>query len=420
MTPAFTYHDGHLQAEGVPLSEIAERFGTPLYVYHGPTVTRRVAEVRASFESLGVQLFYSVKANPNLHLLRHLAGLGLGFDIVSGGELARLQTIGADPDRIVFAGVGKTDQELRAALEAGVGLLTAESVQEVARIDRLAREAGRSSVDIGLRLNPDVDAGTHRHITTGRRQDKFGLLLEEYREVLTDPLWEGPLRLTGLHIHLGSQITTTDPYQRGLVFLRERLDEARKAGHTPGLLDLGGGFGIAYGEDAVPLAGEYAEALAPMLADLGIDAVIELGRYLVGPAGVLLTRIEYTKPRDGGCLLVVDAGMTDLLRPTLYEAWHRILPVAEPTGDERVVCDVAGPLCESSDFLGRERSLPPLGPGDLLAVLDAGAYGMSMAGGYNSRRRPAEVWVGEGGEVRLIRRRETMNDLLAPEREAEG
>ncbi len=420
MTPAFTYHDGHLQAEGVLLSETAERFGTPLYVYHGPTVTRRVAEVRASFESLGVQLFYSVKANPNLHLLRHLAGLGLGFDIVSGGELARLQTIGADPDRIVVAGVGKTDQELRAALEAGVGLLTAESVQEVARIDRLAREAGRSSVDIGLRLNPDVDAGTHRHITTGRRQDKFGLLLEEYREVQTDPLWEGPLRLTGLHIHLGSQITTTDPYQRGLVFLRERLDEARKAGHTPGLLDLGGGFGIAYGEDAVPLAGEYAEALAPMLADLGIDAVIELGRYLVGPAGVLLTRIEYTKPRDGGCLLVVDAGMTDLLRPTLYEAWHRILPVAEPTGDERVVCDVAGPLCESSDFLGRERSLPPLGPGDLLAVLDAGASGLTMAGGSNSRRRPAEVWVGEGGEVRLIRRRETMDDLLAPEREAEG
>lgn len=417
MTSPFTYRDAWLQAGSVPLGELAERFGTPLYIYHGPTVSGRVDEVREAFEPLGVRLLYSVKANPNLHLLRHLAGLGLGFDIVSGGELARLQAIGADPDRIVFAGVGKTGVELRAALEAGVGLLIAESVQELHRIDGLAREMGRPAVDVGLRLNPEVDAGTHRHITTGRRQDKFGLLLEDYRGVLDDPVWEGPLRLAALHVHLGSQITATAPYRSGTIFLRERLEEARHQGHAPRMLDLGGGFGIPYDERPVPSAGDYARELAPFLEGVGIEAAIELGRYLVGPAGVLLTRVEYTKSRDGGQLLVVDAGMTELLRPALYDAYHHIQPVAEPTTADRVLCDVAGPLCESSDFLGRERQLPPLAPGDLLAVMDTGAYGMAMAGGFNSRLRPAEVWIGDGGEVRLIRRRESLDDLLAPERE---
>ncbi len=417
MRTGFSRQAGQLHAGGVPLEELAASFGTPLYVYAASVIDERVAAVRAAFDPLGVRLHYSVKANPNLHLLRHLLGLGLGFDIVSGGELARVLEIGADPREIVFAGVGKTEEELQTAVTAGVGLIIAESTGEVHRLARLAGSAGHSPLGIGLRLNPEVDAGTHPHITTGRRRDKFGLLGEEYRVLLTDAVWRGPLRLTGLHIHLGSQITSVAPYRTALIGLLERLAEARAAGHQVRILDLGGGFGISYDGSPVPSPADYAGALAPLLDGLEAAPLLELGRSLVGPAGVLLTRVEYIKPRDGGRLLIVDAGLTELLRPALYDAYHRIEPVQEPVTGERLDCDIAGPLCESSDFLARGRSLPPLEAGDLLAVRDVGAYGLAMSGNFNSRRRPAEVWVKSDGTVRLIRRRESFDDLLAPERE---
>ena len=417
MRTGFSYQAGRLCAGGVPLEDLAASFGTPLYVYAAAAIDERVAAVRASFDPLGVRLHYSVKANPNLHLLRHLLGLGLGFDIVSGGELARLLEVRVDPREVVFAGVGKTGEEMQAAVTAGVGLIIAESVGEVHRLARIAEAADRAPLGIGLRLNPEVDAGTHRHITTGRRQDKFGLLGEEYRALLDDGLWRGSLRLTGLHMHLGSQITSVAPYRAALTGLLERLAEARAAGHEVRILDLGGGFGIAYDDRPVPTPGDYAAALAPLLAGLDAVPLLELGRSLVGPAGVLLTRVEYVKPRDGGRLLIVDAGLTELLRPALYEAHHRIEPVQEPVTDEHLNCDIAGPLCESSDYLARGRELPPLEPGDLLAVRDVGAYGLAMSGNYNSRLRPAEVWVEPDGTVRLIRRRETLDDLLAPERQ---
>jgi diaminopimelate decarboxylase len=417
MKTGFTSQAGRLYAGGIPLEDLAASFGTPLYIYAAAAIDEQVAAVRAAFDPHGVRMLYSVKANSNLHLLRHLLGLGLGFDIVSGGELARLIEVGADPREIVFAGVGKTGEELQAAVTAGVGLIIAESVGEVQRLARIAGSTGRTPLGIGLRLNPEVDAGTHRHITTGRRQDKFGLLVEEYRTLLTDGLWRGPLRLTGLHIHLGSQITSVAPYRTALTELLERLAEARAAGHEVRILDLGGGFGISYDGSPVPTPADYAAALAPLLAGLDVAPLIELGRSLVGPAGVLLTRVEYVKPRDNGHLLIVDAGMTELLRPALYQAHHRIEPVRVPAVEERLDCDIAGPLCESSDFLARGRSLPPLEPGDLLAVRDVGAYGLAMSGNYNSRLRPAEVWVDLDGDVRLIRRRETHDDLLAPERD---
>jgi diaminopimelate decarboxylase len=417
MKTGFTSRAGRLYAGGIPLEDLAASFGTPLYIYTAATIDERVAAARAAFDPLGVRLHYSVKANPNLHLLRHLLGFGLGFDIVSGGELARLLEIGVDPREIVFAGVGKTGEELLTAVTAGVGLIIAESIGEVHRLARIAGSTGRTPLSIGLRLNPEVDAGTHPHITTGRRRDKFGLLVEEYRTLLTDGLWRGPLRLTGLHIHLGSQITSVAPYRTALTGLLERMAEARAAGHEVRILDLGGGFGISYDGSPVPAPADYAAALAPLLEGLDAAPLIELGRSLVGPAGVLLTRVEYVKPRDGGRLLIVDAGMTELLRPALYDAHHRIEPVREPVTVERLTCDVAGPLCESSDFLARGRSLPPLEPGDLLAVRDVGAYGLAMSGNYNSRLRPAEVWVDLDGTVRLIRRRETHDDLLAPERD---
>jgi diaminopimelate decarboxylase len=417
MRTGFSNQAGRLCAGGILLEDLAASFGTPLYIYAAAEIDERVAAVRASFDPLGVRLHYSVKANPNLHLLRHLLGLGLGFDIVSGGELARLLEVGADPREIVFAGVGKTEKELQAAVTTGVGLIIAESVGEVHRLARIAEAAGRSPLGIGLRLNPEVDAGTHRHITTGRRQDKFGLLPEEYRALLEDGLWRGPLRLAGLHMHLGSQITAVEPYRAALAGLLDRLAEARAAGHEAHVLDLGGGFGIAYDDRPVPTPGDYAAAFAPLLAGLDAAPLLELGRALVGPAGVLLTRVEYVKPRDGERLLIVDAGLTELLRPALYEAYHRIEPVREPVTDERLNCDIAGPLCESSDFLARRRELSPLGPGDLLAVRDVGAYGLAMSGNYNSRLRPAEVWVEPDGTVRLIRRRESLDDLLAPERD---
>lgn len=419
VSDAFDYRDGALAAGGVSLEALAAAHGTPLYVYHRPTIAGRIDAVRSAFADHPTHLCYSVKANSNLRLLKWLAGLGVGFDVVSAGELARTRAAGADPARVVFAGVGKTPEELAAGVAAGLWMINVESVEETRALAEMARAAGRRAVPVSVRLNPDVDARTHRHITTGRRTDKFGVGMAEYRELLGWLAERPELELVGLHMHLGSQITDAGPYAAGIEVLAGRFAEARAAGHAPRFLNAGGGFGISYDGAAVPAAAEYAAALVPTARALGVELLLELGRYLVGPAGCLVTRVLYRKDRpDAARLVIVDAGMTDLLRPALYAAEHRILPVRADGSGAAASTDVAGPICESTDFLGRGRSLPPLEQGALLAVMDAGAYGMTMASHYNTHPRAAEVWVTERGTVEVVRRRETVADLLAVEMEA--
>ncbi|MFN2383398.1 MAG: diaminopimelate decarboxylase [Gemmatimonadota bacterium] len=410
---------GGLALGGISLERLAAEYGTPLYVYHRPTIAARLAAVQDAFKAHPTHICYSVKANANLRLLKWLAGQGVGFDVVSGGELARTATIGAPPGTVVFAGVGKTPPELAAGVAAGIWMVNVEAVEEADALAACARTAGRAAVPISLRLNPDVDAGTHPHITTGRGADKFGIALTEYGPLLDWLTARPELALVGLHMHLGSQITDPAPYAAGMDVLLEAAAAARARGFVIRWINAGGGFGIAYGppgQAPVPGPEAYAAALLPRLRDTGFELLLELGRYLVGPAGCLVTRVLYRKQRDGRPLVIVDAGMTDLLRPALYGAHHRI--VAVDAADQVQPTDVAGPICESSDFLGRERLLPPLAPGALLAVLDAGAYGMAMASHYNSHPRVAEVWITETGEVEVIRRRETVADMLAVEIES--
>lgn len=418
METPFQYQGGELQAGGVPLARLAAEYGTPLYVYHRPTIEARLDAVRRAFREHPTQICYSVKANSNLRLLKWLAGLGVGFDVVSAGEIARTAACGVDADRVVFAGVGKTQAELEAGVEAGLWMINVESVDEARTLAEIAALRGGMKVPISLRINPDVDAGTHRHITTGTSADKFGISPAEYRSLLPWLAAVPGLDLVGLHMHLGSQIIDPDPYRRGIAVLLECGAQARAAGLDPRWLNAGGGFGIAYDGGEAPDPAAYAAVLVPAAREFGAELLLELGRYLVGPAGCLLTEVQYRKTRAGRELVIVDAGMTDLLRPALYDAFHRIVPLrACDPGRDRPT-DVAGPICESTDFLGRERRLPPLERGDLLAVLDAGAYGMSMASHYNTHPRAAEVWIDERGAVERIRRRETAADLLAVEREA--
>lgn len=414
----FQYQGGELRAGGVPLTRLAAEHGTPLYVYHRPTIAARLDAVRLAFRDHPTQVCYSVKANSNLRLLKWLAGLGVGFDVVSAGEIARTAACGVGPERVVFAGVGKTRAELEVGVASRLWMINVESVDEARALAEIAASRGGHAVPISLRVNPDVDAGTHRHITTGTSADKFGISPPEYRSLLPWLAGRPGLELVGLHMHLGSQITDPDPYRRGIAVLLDCGAEARAAGLEPRWLNAGGGFGIAYDGGEAPDPAAYAAALIPAAREFGAELLLELGRYLVGPAGCLLTEVQYRKTRDGRELVIADAGMTDLLRPALYEAFHRILPVVEGDPASAVPTDVAGPICESTDFLGRERRLPPLARGDLLAVLDAGAYGMAMASHYNTHPRAAEVWIDEQGAVERIRRRETAADLLAVEREA--
>ena len=417
MEPPFRHQDGTLAAGGVSLARLAAEPGTPLYVYHRPTIEARLDAVRRAFRDHPTRVCYSVKANSNLRLLKWLAERGVGFDVVSAGEIARTAAVGVPADRVVFAGVGKTRAELAAGVDAGLWMINVESVDEARALAEVAAERGRR-VPVSLRVNPDVDAGTHPHITTGRGADKFGISPSEYEDLLPWITASSGLELVGLHMHLGSQITDPEPYRRGIAVLLECGRAARAAGATLRWINAGGGFGIAYDGGDGTGAEEYAAALVPAVREFGAELLLELGRYLVGPAGCLLTEVLYRKTRGGRKLAIVDAGMTDLLRPALYQAKHRIVPVREDGGGETRATDVAGPICESTDFLGRDRSLRPLAPGDLLAILDAGAYGMSMASQYNTHPRPAEVWIDERGAVETIRRRETIADLLAVEAES--
>lgn len=411
----FNYIDGLLSAGGVSLAGLAEEFGTPLYVYCLDAVRERVAEVRSAFSGHPTEICYSIKANSNVQLLRWFADQGLGFDAVSGGELQRLLRAGISTEHTVFAGVGKSDEELLLAAEQGIWMVIIESVGEARRYREIVGSVGKHSVPIGLRLNLDVDAETHRYITTSRSGNKFGIEIDAFAGLL-EWLKDCPeLEPVCLHMHLGSQITSTGPYVTGIERLMAAKETAENSGFKIRWLNAGGGFGIPHDESPVPSALDYASSMLPLLESHDTGLILELGRYLVGPSGCLLTRILDRKRRKERILLVADAGMTEFVRPALYEAFHRILPVEDKEDAESVLCDIAGPICESTDMLGWQRRLPDPKAGDLLAVMDTGAYAMSMSSNYNSRLRPAEVLITGRGDYRLIRRRDTPEDLLAAE-----
>jgi diaminopimelate decarboxylase len=406
-TEQFAYRDGEVWCEDVPVAALAARFGTPLYVYSQAAIEARFAVVRRAFGP-SAHICFAVKSNGNLSLLRLLARLGAGFDLVSGGELERLRRAGVPTSGAVFAGVGKDEAEVRAAHAAGILFFNVESDFELELFERVG--SAQRPVPIALRLNPDVDAGTHHYIATGRGADKFGMDLATAAAVVERIGASPRLALVGYHVHLGSQVRQRDPYLAALDVVERFLDA--KPSHARGAryYDLGGGFAVAYGQAGGGTdVGALAAAVLPRLAARGLTPVVEPGRFLIADAGILVARVLGAKGR----FTIVDAAMNDLLRPALYRAEHPVAPVRLGDG-EVAVRDIVGPVCESGDFLALGRRLPPLAPGDLLSVCSAGAYGSAMASNYNSRRRPAEVLVA-GGDARLIRRRERYEDLWAAE-----
>ncbi len=403
------YRNGGLWCEDVPLDAIAEAVGTPVYVYSAARLDANAARLRAAFEPLGAAFHYSLKANANLALIRRIAGIGFGMDAVSAGEIHRALQAGVNPQRIVFAGVAKTPAELAYALNAGIGWFNVESATELIRLEALAGERGRRA-RVALRLNPGIDAPTHPHIATGHAGAKFGMGAEQVADLLGRRADFPHLDIAGLHVHIGSQLARPDETVAAV-----RCAQALAAPH-PGVrtLNLGGGFPVAYtGEEGYPSLEAFAAALAPLLD--GWRVLIEPGRAVVADAGLLLVSVLDVKVQGGGRFVLVDGSMAELLRPALYGAVHPIVPLREAAGGAPAV--VAGPVCESTDVLHRAASLPDVEPGDRLAVLVAGAYGMVMASNYNMRLRPPEVLV-EGERWQVIRRRETWNDLLALERPA--
>ena len=407
----FHYEGGGLRCEGVPFSEIAERAGTPTYVYSHAAIEKAYTELDEAFSGLDHLVCYAVKANGNLAVLRTLASLGAGADIVSGGELYRAMRAGFDPKKVVFAGVGKTDQELMSGLGERILLFNVESASELDHLDRICIRVGKRA-RVALRVNPDVDAGTHDHVATGRGRDKFGIPVDEAL-ALAERIGEYRcVDLIGVHQHIGSQITKLAPYTESVEKSAGLVRELKRRGFDIKYFNIGGGLGIQYKDEETPTPKELVDAVRPFLEATGTKILCEMGRFIAGAAGVLLTRVVYRKKSGEKSFLIADAGMNDLLRPSLYDAHHEILPVKE---DGSVAnADLVGPVCESGDYLARDRDLPDAAEGDLLAVMGAGAYGFSMASNYNSRPRPAEVLV-QGERWAVAREREQYADLVKGE-----
>jgi diaminopimelate decarboxylase len=407
----FGYRNRELHAEDVPLVRIAEQYGTPCYVYSRAALTDAYRAFDAAFADRDHLICYAVKANSNLAILNLFARLGSGFDIVSGGELERVLAAGGDPRRTVFSGVGKSEREMRNALSAGILCFNVESESELVRLDRIAAGLGRSA-PISLRVNPDVDAGTHPYVATGLKENKFGIpwhnALGLYRHART----LAHVRIEGIGCHIGSQLTVVEPFAAALEKILELADRLEAEGISLSHIDVGGGLGIRYRDETPPAPADYVRAVSGMIAGRRHKVLLEPGRALTGNAGLLLTRIEYLKHGEHRNFAVVDAAMNDLLRPALYDAWHDVLPVVIQSGPPRTY-EIVGPVCESGDFLARGRSLA-LREGALLAIMSAGAYAMSMSSNYNTRPRAAEVMV-DGAATHRIRGRETVAELMAGE-----
>jgi diaminopimelate decarboxylase len=415
----FTLRNGAWYAEDIPLSDLAQQYGTPLYIYSRRALTEAYqAYDHACVDETGrrrARVHFAMKANSNLAVLDCFKRLGAGFDLVSGGELARALAIGADPASLVFAGVGKSATEITAALRAGVKCINVESIAELHQINRIATELGLRA-PISLRVNPDVDAQTHPYISTGLKDNKFGIayheVLKTYREAALLP----QIDVVGIDCHIGSQITSSAPYLDALDKVLDLVAQLKKEGIVIHHLDLGGGLGISYGEENPPDITAFTNTLLNRVAERGfahLDVVLEPGRSLVGNAGILLTRVEYLKPGAEKNFCIVDAAMTELMRPALYEAYHGIVPVVQKAIAPQMY-DVVGPVCESGDWLGRDRALA-VHEGDYLAILSTGAYGFVMSSNYNTRPRPAEIMV-DGSTAYVVRERETVSSLFAGER----
>jgi len=423
----FEYRNAELHADGVPVSSIINEVDTPCYIYSLATIKHHYQQLVEAFEGLDTLICFSIKANWNLSILSELISMGAGFDVVSGGELYRALEAGAEAGKIVYAGVGKTRSEIDYALSAGILMFNVESEGELEAI-RDAAASRNMKARVALRINPDVDPHTHERITTGKAETKFGLDPQTALELAGSTVGSASLEVIGVHSHIGSQITHVEPYGQTLERLADMIGQMRQMGVPVRYLNAGGGFGIDYGHAKAPLASRYAEVFRPILNRVGCSLIIEPGRFIVGNAGILATRILYVKKTPAKHFYIVDAAMNDLIRPSLYDAYHRIWPVLCALPDQiRVSCeegeiphgcrrvDVVGPVCESGDYFARHRVLPELKQGDLLSIFSAGAYGMVMASNYNSRPRPPEV-LAFNGAYRLIRRRETYEDLVKPER----
>jgi diaminopimelate decarboxylase len=421
----FHYQNRTLFCEEVPVPALAEKYGTPLWVYSKNTLLHHFNQLRRAFAAADPLICYSVKTNANVNLCRIMAQAGSGFDVTSGGELFRALKAGGTGPKIVFAGVGKTDDELRYGLDSGVLMFNVESEAELSAIAEVARKVGKQ-VLVALRVNPSLAPKTHVKTDTSVKGTKFGLDIDSVLEFAKTVVGNAHVKVAGLHMHLGSPILETKPYKEGIEKGLVLIDKLRQQGHWIEYLNMGGGFGIHYRKQEALPADAFAEVIVPAVKQAKCKLILEPGRFIVGNAGILVSRVIYTKESGGKNFIIQDAAMNDLIRPTLYDSFHRIWPVEPPPG---VPCppedfesdipgthknDVVGPVCESGDFLAKDRRLPPMRRGDLLATFSAGAYGMAMSSNYNSRLRAAEVLV-DGDEHRLIRRRETYEDLVRPE-----
>ncbi len=415
----FEYRNGILHAEDVPLDEIAHAVGTPVYVYSSRTLERHYRVFDAAFSGRRHLICYAMKANSNQAVLKLLAGLGAGMDIVSGGELARAQAAGVPGEKIVFSGVGKTDDEMRAALRVGIRSFNVESVPELVRLSEVAQAEGLRA-PVSVRVNPDVDAGTHEKINTGRRADKFGISWLKAREVYDLAASLPGIEVRGVAMHIGSQITGLAPFEKAFSLMAQLVEQLRAAGHDIRHADLGGGLGVPYhGDTDIPPEPEaYAAVVDRALGHLDLEYVMEPGRMIAGNAGVLLGRVLFVKEAEGKTFVIGDTGMNDLIRPTLYEAFHHVLPVRLPAPEApSVTADLVGPVCETGDYIARDRALPPMERGDLYAVMTAGAYGAVQSCTYNTRPLVPEVLVRDGSFA-VIRPRLEAEDIIALDRPA--
>ncbi|MEH6911845.1 MAG: diaminopimelate decarboxylase [Oceanicoccus sp.] len=409
---AFQYHNGQLHAENVPLAVIAERFGTPTYVYSRAYLEQQFLSYQSALAGRQHMICYAVKANSNIAVLNVLARLGAGFDIVSGGELERVLAAGGDPAKIVFSGVAKTPAEMRRALEVGIHCFNLESESELGVLQQVAADMGVSA-SISIRVNPDVDANTHPYISTGLKENKFGIDIERAPAVYRRARDLSHINIIGVDCHIGSQLVDTTPFLDALDRLLALIDTLASDGINIGHLDLGGGLGVCYTDEQPPSPAEYIEKVLTHIGDRDITLAFEPGRSICANAGVLLTKVEYLKCNPEKNFAVIDAAMNDMIRPALYQAWMKIDAVCPRENEPTKTWDIVGPVCETGDFLGKDRPLE-LREGDLLSVSSAGAYGFTMSSNYNSRVRAAEVMV-DGDKVHLIRARETVADLMQGE-----
>ncbi len=408
----FQHQAGSLYAEAVPVADIAQRYGTPTYIYSRKTLEQHWHAFDEAFQEMPHLVCYAVKANSNLAVLNVLARLGSGFDIVSAGELARVIAAGGEAGKTVFSGVGKTEAEIEYALAQNIRCFNVESIPELSRINDVAARMGKLA-PVSIRVNPDVDAQTHPYISTGLKENKFGIDIEQARSVYQSAKSMANLSVVGVDCHIGSQLTSVSPFVDALKRVLALIDELAQDGIDIKHLDIGGGLGIHYRDETPPSPAEYAAALKPLLAERELEILLEPGRAIAGNAGILLTKVEFIKPTEARQFAIVDAAMNDLLRPALYQSWQQIVPVQLETQAKPAVYDIVGPICETGDFLGKGRELA-IEQGDLLAIRSAGAYGFTMSSNYNSRPRAAEIMV-DGKDIHVVRERETVQDLFTGE-----